>query len=378
MVRTRRLSILTLVASIAVLLGGCASEVVTPPTVTTTAAPEEHRNAVPSPPDDPMPDAIWPLTGLDAAGAAEADLLRPAIGVKIENTARGRPQKGLEYADIVFEEYINLNCTRLIAFFQSNSPEHVGPIRSARDTDPNIIGSFNTALVASGTNHGVELSWPADQPFIDNDVLKSQGPFIHSDEGFQRMERSDVDKDAEFRLWGHPSILAADAVELGIGPTTRQFDYAYPAETMTAAVKGNPVGTIDIWFSSCANPHWVWDPAKGGWQRFEFDSPHKSLDGIQITAANVIILQVVIDYPPSNRENPESTVIVDSPQPGFIATDGKIMPILWSKADRRDKFHLTTLDGELVSLAPGNTWVELVPLSGGHTAAVIKFDGVAQ
>jgi len=39
---------------------------------------------------------------------------------------------------------------------------------------------------------------------------------------------------------------------------------------------------------------------------------------------------------------------------------------------------LTTLDGQPVYLAPGQTWVEMVPLSGAWTTAVIKFDGVVQ
>jgi hypothetical protein len=343
-----------------------------------TAAPEEHRNAVPSPPDDPMPDAFWPLTGLNAVGAEEADVNRIALGFKIENTANGRPQKGLESADIVFEEYINQTCTRLMAFFQSTYPEEVGPIRSARNMDPNIIGSFNTALVASGTNREVEWGWPSDQPFIDNDILpgKSAGPFIHS-EGFYRVSRAIVDEDLEFRLWGHPATFAADAAEAGItGPTPLQFDYAYPIEDATATLQGAPVGTMDIRYSSCANPHWDWDAAKGAWKRFEFDNPHMAKDGIQITATNVIILWVKVEY--TNGTNPESFVVVDSQQPGFVATGGKVTSIQWIKTERRDRFHLTTLDGELVNLAPGNTWIELVPISGAKSTVTVKFDGVAQ
>jgi hypothetical protein len=62
---------------------------------------------------------------------------------------------------------------------------------------------------------------------------------------------------------------------------------------------------------------------------------------------------------------------------GFVATGGKAVPIRWTKADRGDLYHLTTLDGEPVYLAPGQTWVELVP-SSGAVIATIEFDGVLQ
>ncbi len=330
---------------------------------------------VPSPPEDPLPAVVWPLTGLSAVGVPAEDVARVAVPVKIENTVNGRPQKGLEYADIVFEEYINSACLRLMAIFQSTYPEDVGPIRSARNMDPNIVGSFHTALFASGCNFEVQKAFRnLGQLLIADDFSASTG-FLQGSEGFHRVPRSQVDKDQEFRLWGHPATFAAEAVANGIGPATQQFDYAYPATDATAAIEGTPVGTIDLKYSSCGHPHWVWDEASGTWQRFEFDDPHLTMDGNQIGAANVIIFRVVVAY--TNGYNPESFVIV-SGAPGFVATGGKVIPILWSKADRGDTFHLTTLDGDPVYLAPGQTWVEMVPLSGAYTTAVITFDGVVQ
>ncbi len=370
-----RLSGLTLVLTVAVLLGACAPEAITPPAVTMTAVVGEHRNVVPLPPDDPMPATAWPLTGLDAQSATEAELDRVALGIKIENTAKGRPQKSLEYADIVFEEYINSSCTRLMAFFHSTHPEEVGPIRSARSMDPNIAGSFKTVVVASGCNYAVQATFRNLGQLLYADDFSNSSGYLQGSEGYFRVPRSQVNKDLEFRLWGRPPTFAAEAVEDGIGPAIQQFDYAYPAEVATATVEGNPVGTIDIRYSSCAHPHWVWDEAAGSWQRFEFEDPDVTLDGNQISAANVIVFQVRVAY--TQGYNPESFVIVTN-APGYVATGGKVIPIVWSKANRGDKFHMTTLDGEPVSLAPGKTWVELVPLSGAWSKATIKFDDVVQ
>lgn len=369
-----RLSWLLVALAASTLLGACSPEVITPPAVTMTAVPMEHRNVVTTPPEDPRPTATWPLTGLSAEGVEEGDLERVAIGVKVENGAEARPQSDLEFADIVFEEYINASGVRLLAVFHTYYPEEVGPVRSARNMDPNIIGSFNTALVASGCNFIVQNVFQGvDQLLFMEDARNSgvtKGAIWYS-EGFFRVSPTV----SMHSLRVNVATVAEDAVAKGASPASPQFDFAYPDLDATAALEGTPVGTIDISFSAIGHPHWVWDATKGLWQRFEFDEPHMTKDGTQITAKNVILLRVRVDD--FNDQNPESIVIVDD-APGYVATGGKVVPILWSKADRLDKFHLTTLDGRQVSLAPGITWIEIVPISGAKDKAVIKFDDVVQ
>ena len=84
------------------------------------------------------------------AAAMETVLKQPAISVKIENTEQARPQTNLEFADVVFEENVEYGISRLIAVYQSDYPKEVGPIRSMRPMDKNIIGQFGGPLVFSG------------------------------------------------------------------------------------------------------------------------------------------------------------------------------------------------------------------------------------
>lgn len=362
---------LALVVALAV---GCAPEIVEAPAVTMSDQPKEIRTIVPSPPEDPIPEVAWPLTGLSAAGASQADLERPAIGVKVENSDMARPQVGLEYADIVFEEYINDHYVRFLAVYHTHYPEEVGPVRSARSMDPKLFGSFDSALVASGANFGVQNTFQWDHQYLlmedawDSYITKG---YVWYSEGFFRVSP----KTSMHSLRVDVPPMAETAVDKGASPATPQFDYAYPAETATAVLEGEPVSTIDIRFSYRGHPHWNWDEEEGVWDRFEFSDPHLTQEGNQITAANVIILRVKVVY--TQPYIPESMVIRDN-DPGFVATGGKVIPILWSKEDRTDTFHLTTLDGEPVDLAPGQTWIELVPRSGAADWATITFDGVVQ
>lgn len=363
---------LVLLAALAV---GCAPEAVIPSAVAVTEVPHEARLVVPEPPEDPTPEVVWPLTGLSAEGVDLEVLGRPAIGVKVENGTEARPQVGLEYADIVFEEYINDHFVRFLAVYHTYYPEEVGPIRSARSMDPNLIGSFDTALVASGANFGVQniFQWAHQYLFMEDARYSyiTKG-YVWYSEGFFRVTPTI----SMHSLRADLTPMAETAVGKGASPAGPQFDYAYPAETATAALEGTPVSTIDLRFSFRAHPHWTWDSLSGLWQRFEFDDPHVTQEGNQITAENILILRVRVVY--TQPKIPESQVTKRTDEPGFLATGGKVIPILWSKGDRTDTFHVTTLDGEPVYLAPGQTWIELVPRSGAADWATITFDDVEQ
>ena len=98
-------------------------------------------------------EPVMPLTGLPIKDPALA--ARPALVVKIDNFPDARPQSGLNQADIVFEENVE-QITRFAAVFQSQSPDPVGPIRSGREQDVQLLGSLNKPIFAwSGGNGGV-------------------------------------------------------------------------------------------------------------------------------------------------------------------------------------------------------------------------------
>ena len=72
----------------------------------------------------------------------------PILAVKIDDTAQARPQAGLEDADIVYIEQVEGGLTRLAAIFSSKIPELVGPVRSARISDIEILKQFGRVVFA--------------------------------------------------------------------------------------------------------------------------------------------------------------------------------------------------------------------------------------
>ena len=81
----------------------------------------------------------------------------PVIAVKVENTAAARPQVGLSQADIVFVQEVEGAQTRLVAVYHSRLPTRLGPVRSARTTDAQLLPLFGKpGLVYSGANGRVQ------------------------------------------------------------------------------------------------------------------------------------------------------------------------------------------------------------------------------
>ncbi len=79
------------------------------------------------------------------------------VAVKVENIAAARPQVGLNSADIVFVEEVEGSLTRLVAVYHTSFPKRVGPVRSARNTDVELLPLFGKpGLVYSGANRKVQ------------------------------------------------------------------------------------------------------------------------------------------------------------------------------------------------------------------------------
>ena len=95
----------------------------------------------------------------------EENMRRPVLAT-INNHPLARPQSGISEADIVYEFVAEGNVTRLLALFQSELPEEIGPIRSARDYFIHIAKGLDAFYVAHGYSPDARALLQTD--FVDN------------------------------------------------------------------------------------------------------------------------------------------------------------------------------------------------------------------
>ncbi|GIG38904.1 DUF3048 domain-containing protein [Cellulomonas phragmiteti] len=328
-------------------LAACGSPATTQPAPTVTAEAEvvADKQAVPAPEVPPT----WPLTGV--AGTPDP---RPAIGVKIENTAVARPQSGLEQADVVWETIVEFEVSRFVAVFHSQAPEEVGPIRSVRPMDPLIVAPLGGMLAYSG-----------GQPGILELVAASGVQQISHDAGAPGLYRSRA-RTAPHNVYGTLSTWWGIA-EAGRTAPPEQFAFARSPELAAAATAGTPAATLSFRLSSQSQPVWTWDAATGTWLRSEGSTPATAASGARLSAVNVVAVTANHPNTPFGAQGgaPVPTYDLVGSGDAVVATGGSTVAVRWQKDAQDQPLRLYLPDGSEATLAPGNTWVEMVPAGSG-------------
>lgn len=316
------------------------------------AAASTPSTTITTTPPPPPPPVFWPLTGLES-GTVPA---RPALAVKIENSFDARPQTGLNSADMVWEEVVEGGITRFVAVYHSTLPPEVGPVRSLRPMDAAIAGPLDGLLAFAG---GL-------RPFVD--AAAAEDLQILGDEGvgFHRVTH----RYAPHNLYADPTGLLSRADEAHRTAPGPQFSIARPDQQPTAVVAGTPAAVVRLKLSRVSHPSWAWSAAAGAWLRAEGGTPSVEAAGPPLRAANVVVMRVEI-------VNTSITDAAGNPVPNtqmvgtgeaLVATGGRTIPATWSKKSPDEPVALTAPNGTAVLLAPGNTWVELVPTWNGSVA----------
>ncbi|MCL2849822.1 MAG: DUF3048 domain-containing protein [Micrococcales bacterium] len=334
----RRTGWVALVAA-SMALAGCGGS-------TPTADPTDAATGTPSVGDEQVP-ASWPLTGVPTGDDAT---VRPALSVKIENSKEARPQTGLEHADIVWEEVVEGGITRFVAVYHSQVPDEVGPVRSNRPMDPRIAGPTKGIIAFSGGMYTQQL----------RDVGLQ---VLSMDEGAPGFFRKSGVAPAPHNVYGKPPLWwdAADASHSA--SPAEQFVFARSADQATAVTAGTAAATVQVTMSNASTPSWSWDAGSGTWLRSEAGAPASSRAGVRLAATNVVVLRVEVvnteDRDPAGAPVPD-TKLAGSGE-ALVVTGGHTLVATWTKASDTAPVVLTTAAGVTITLAPGNTWVELMP-----------------
>jgi hypothetical protein len=267
-----------------------------------------------------------------------------ALIVKVSNDPGARPQTGLNDADIVFEAW-GAGPTRFATVWHSHDQDFVGPIRSCREQDVNLVGSFNGALFAcSGGNPGnIALLRDSDLLLI----TEGQGPGWELDPRRGRPHKTHA----------NTAELRSDAGPERSGPV-QQYHYRAVGEAATA---GEAMNGFDLQMQQ-VSISWRYDPATGTYVRAQEGRPHLLTDGNQVSTDNVIIAWT--DYQRSSTDARSPNGDTTGTNPLHVFTGGRMITGTWSRNDRLEPFAWNDDAGAPIQLTPGRTFIELA--NGGE------------
>ena len=322
--------------------------------VALTACADGSPIALPTPELEPV-YVTAPLTGVQYEDTTPeaAQLKMPSVACKIDNGSEApRPQSGLNSTDIVFDEMVEGGLTRLVAIWHSAQPDGIGPVRSIRPMDPDITSAFGGIVCFSG----------GQAVFVN--MIKQAPVFVASEtteQGKGTFSRS-TDRIAPHNVIVNVQKLAADHPELAA--PAQQFQYGKDVQTSTAGASGTAVTKFEVKFPS-ASALWTPDAKGEKWLRTQDGKPlNDKLDGAQVAASNIVVMQVRIDrsYLDKKYGHIPKTIMVDTGK-AWVFTGGKYVEATWSKASATSPISLVDAAGAPILLAPGNTWVELMPVA---------------
>ncbi len=317
----------TTVALLAVLLTGCTTDSTNLPGATTAPAPPSSSA--------PPPPPVSPFTGLPT------DLAAPVLVVKIDNARPARPQTGLTAADLVYVEPVEGGISRLAAVFQSRVPPEVGPVRSVRRTDIQLLANYGRpALAFSGTA-------PALQPLLDGSPAVEVPPAVRPGAYHRSGSRS-----APHNLYAEaPRLSPAGAPPVDIG-----FRFGPAPEG------GRPVEATSVHYNS-TDIGIEWDPAQRRWIFSMDGAPLTAAEGGRPGAATVVLQRV--DTEPTAIRDATGAVSPFALTAGngeaVVLRDGLAFDARWSRPAPPAPTTFTRPDGTPMPFAPGTVWVVLVP-----------------
>jgi hypothetical protein len=305
-------------------------------TTTTTTTNGTSTTTTPTKKSGP----VAPLTGL--ADPSNVTRNRSALTIKIDNTPEAFPHSGVQDADVVYEEIVEGGITRLAAIFNSRIPTVVGPVRSVRRTDREIVFPEGGIFAYSG---GAAYAVKS----IATAPVK-----LYSESNSGAAMFRDPRRYPPHNLFANAALLMAKHGKPR--PTPPLFKYT----SRPRVAHGPRVRSFIVGFTEGYASTYAWDTKSRSWDRSIFGKPDVTTNGTQISPKNVIVMSVhyiggvgVID----------SYAQLIGSGSAEVFTGGTVQHGTWSRPNLRARTVYRNESGKVIYLTPGQTWVELLDVS---------------
>ncbi|MEU2064836.1 DUF3048 domain-containing protein [Streptomyces sp. NPDC013455] len=307
-----------------------------------------HPSTLPSP---ALPSPALPSPHRSTAAGSP-------LAVKIDNVPAARPQTGLAAADVVYVEPVEGGLSRLMAVYATKLPETVGPVRSARESDLELLRQFHRPTLAfSGARRGL-------LPLIDQAPLRARSP----DQVPGAYHRGTAEP-APHNLYLRPAALLPAAP--GEAALTTGFRYG------PLPPGGTPVTERTVRYPA-ARFTFTWSAGRGGWlvamdgdAAVTREPATAGTDPTGTAAAGqgrLAPATVVVQYVEIRTSRYHDVLGNHTPYPVTVGSgeaevlrDGRSFDASWSRPAATDGTAFTAADGSPLDFAAGQVWVVLAP-----------------
>lgn len=273
---------------------------------------------------------------------------RPALVVKIDNVPRARPQAGINDADVVYVELVEGGVTRYAAVFHSEEVDVVGPVRSMRTTDINLLRPLNEPLFANSGGNSRTTQAINASPLVNIGHATSAGGAYYRNNN----------RPAPHNLFSStPALRRAGGTAGGVPPEL--FTIRRPG-TELPNVSESASGVRVQYRNTAVSYDWN----GSGWARSQDGSQTVDTAGVRTAPETVIVQFTPYGVSPADRNSPEALTVGNGK--AWIFTEGVLIRGSWSKPAASSVTLYRDSQGTEIQLLPGRVWVEL-PKPGDAT-----------
>ena len=271
----------------------------------------------------------------------------PVLVVKIDDTTQAHPQIGIEKADVVYIEQVEGGLTRLAAVFSSVIPQRIGPIRSARISDIDIMSQYGrVAFAYSGAQKKL-------LPVIEAANLQ--------DLGAQHEGSSIYTTDPE-RIPPYAMVLRADLLMKKVVEKNYQIDSAKKIGFIFGGKNEGGVPTDKVVM------HWpaatysaTWSESQNRWLLGHNNQPNIADSGIHLGPTTLVIQ--IVSITPSEYKDKLGGVTPLSHTIGtgkaYVLRNGELFAGSWSRTSAESGTSFALPNGEPITFEAGQVWIAL-------------------
>ncbi len=306
-------------------------------------------------------EKMSPLTGKEIAPELWLNRPKRVLAFKIDNNINARPQSGLQEADSVFEILVEGGMTRFLALFLDSTSKYLGPIRSARPTDPTVIRPFDATLVVSGATDGLipyirELGVPVleevDSPAMFRIGSRKAPHNLYAD---TELVRGVVDSNGYKFLQPGPNPLYTFGLD--------QTNWQDGANRVT--IKYSEYTTV------------IWKKDGKTYSRFIIDAYSSDKDAVAhnfisqdgnytgiLSTESIVVIQGAL-Y--KDKATTLPSILTVGIGDLFIFNNGMYTQGTWRRTDINDPFEFYDNNQNPIEVPPSSQWIHIVPNEGQVT-----------
>ena len=267
--------------------------------------------------------------------------LKRVLVVKIGNTFPERPATGLARADIVYLIPVEGGLSRIMAVFSSHYPRVIGPVRSAREDDLDLLRQFGRPAFA----------WSGAQPRLQGVVQHARIVDLYAGTagGYFRT----VNRVEPYNLYADTRTLLKEAKHASVA---RDIGFRFGPR---------PPGGRHLRSKSVSYPaasfRFTWSPGRGRWLVSMDGSPAISTGAGQMSAPTVVIQRVVVGLSRFLEQGPMMPPDAHSVGSGtaLVLRNGEAYHARWSRPSADGGTTFTTDSGKPMTFARGPVWIVL-------------------